>query len=151
MTGGDEGPLASALERGGMNEGRRMLARLVQTFGEKNVFVELQRHGICEQEARNQAAIALAREFHLPLLATNGVNMATEFEREILDVLTTIRHGCSLDDAGLLLQQNSNRHLRSAGEMAALFRDIPEAIAATGELQEQLLRIAMVIANFTGG
>jgi hypothetical protein len=44
-------------------------------------------------------------------------------------VLTGIRHGCSLDDAGLLLQQNGKRHLRSAEQMCALFRDLPEAIA----------------------
>ncbi len=138
LTGGDEGPLAAALERGGMAEGRKTVTRLLQTFGPKNVYVELQRHGICEQEARNQAAMALAREFHLPLLATNGVSMATEFEREILDVLTTIRHGCSLDGAGLLLQQNSKRHMRSGAQMCALFRDVPEAIAATGELSDRL-------------
>ncbi len=138
MTGGDEGPLAAALERGGRDEGRKTLTQLVQTFGPKNVYVELQRHGICEQEARNQAAIALAHEFHLPLLATNGVSMATEFEREILDVLTSIRHGCSLDDAGLLLLQNGKRHLRSAQTMCALFRDVPEAIANTGQLSDRL-------------
>jgi error-prone DNA polymerase len=82
--------------------------------------------------------MALAREFQLPLLATNGVNMATEFEREILDVLTTIRHGCSLDEAGLLLQQNGKRHMRSAAEMCRLFRDVPEAITATSELSDRL-------------
>ena len=138
LTGGDEGPLAAAFDRGGMDEGRKVLTQLTRTFGQKNVYVELQRHGICEQEARNQAAISLARELHLPLLATNGVGMATEFEREILDVLTSIRHGCSLDEAGLLLQQNSKRHLRSAQQMCALFRDVPEAIAATGNLSDRL-------------
>ncbi len=138
LTGGDEGPLAAALARGGMDKARRALAQLVQTFGADNVYVELQRHGIPEQEGRNQAAISLAREFHLPLLATNGVNTAIAFEREILDVLTTIRHGCSLDEAGLLLQPNSKRHIRSGREMAALFCDLPEAIAATGELSDRL-------------
>ncbi len=73
LTGGDEGSLAAALERGGMDEGRRILQSLVQTFGPKNVYVELQRHHIREQEARNDAAVALSREFHLPVLATNGV------------------------------------------------------------------------------
>ena len=138
MTGGEEGPLAAALEQGGIDEGRKVLTQLVQAFGPKNVYVELQRHGICEQEARNQAAVSLAREFHLPLLATNGVSMATEFEREILDVLTGIRHGCSLDDAGLLLQQNGKRHLRSAEDMCALFHNLPEAIASSGELSDRL-------------
>lgn len=138
ITGGDEGPLAAALTHGGMDEARRTLQRLAGAFGRGNVFVELQRHGIPEQEARNQAAIGLAREMGLPLLATNGVSMATAFEREVLDVLTTIRHGCSLDEAGLLLQRNSKRHMRTAAEMAALFRDVPEAIANTRELSDRL-------------
>ena len=138
LTGGEEGPFAAALQQGGMDGGREALTRLIQTFGPKNVYVELQRHGIREQEARNRAAISLARELRLPLLATNGVNMATAFEREILDLLTSIRHGCSLDDAGLLLQHNSKRHMRSAQEMCRLFLDIPEAIAATNELSDRL-------------
>ncbi len=138
LTGGDEGPLAAALERGGMSEGRRVLGKLVGSFGEGNVFAELQRHGCREGEARNQAVVALAREFSLPLLATNGVNMATDFEREILDVFTSIRHGCSLDEAGLLLQRNNLRHLRTAAEMTALFRDVPEAIGNTGMLSDRL-------------
>jgi hypothetical protein len=66
LTGGDEGPLAAALERGGMDKGRELLRSLIGTFGPKNVYVELQRHRIREQEARNEAAAVLSREFHLP-------------------------------------------------------------------------------------
>lgn len=138
LTGGDEGPLAAALERGGVIEGRKIITRLVDTFGQKNVYVELQRHGICEQEARNQAALSLANEFRLPILATNGVNCATEYEREVLDVMTSIRHGCTLDEAGLLLQSNGRRCMRTAKEMSCLFRDLPRAIYNTGELSDRL-------------
>jgi len=138
LTGGDEGPLAAALARGGMEEARRVLNCLVESFGKRNVYVELQRHRIREQEARNQAAFALAREFHLPLLATNGANMATSLEREILDVLTAIRHRTTLDEAGLLLQQNTNRHMQGVAEMKNLFRDLPFAVAETVELSSRL-------------
>ena len=138
LTGGEEGPLAAALACGGMDEARRTLSCLVEVFGAGSVYVELQRHGLREQEARNQAAVALARELRLPLLATNGVNMATAFEREVLDVLTAVRHGCSLDEAGLLLQPNDRRCLHPASEMRRLFRDLPEAVAATAELSDRL-------------
>ena len=138
LTGGDEGPLASALACAGIEAGRRTLQQMLSVFGPRNVYVELQRHGLREQEARNQACIALAREFHLPLLATNGVNMATESEREVLDVLMAIRHGRTLDDAGWLLQQNGKRYLKSGRDMTNLFRDLPEAIAETGELSDRL-------------
>jgi error-prone DNA polymerase len=138
LTGGDEGPLAAALARGGIDEGRRVLSRLIHIFGRQNVYIELQRHRIREQEARNQAAVTLASEMHLPLIATNGVSMATPLEREVLDVLSTIRHHTTLDKAGLLLQHNANRHLRSAKEMRKLFADQPQAIDETFHLSERL-------------
>jgi error-prone DNA polymerase len=138
LTGGDEGPLAAALSRGGMEEARRVLSCLVQTFGQRNVYVELQRHRIREQEARNQAAVELARELRVPLLATNGANMATPLEREVLDVLTAIRHRTTLDEAGLLLQQNANRHMLGVAEMKNLFCDVPSAVAETMELSSRL-------------
>jgi error-prone DNA polymerase len=46
---------------------------MVQTFGPKNVYVELQRHRNRQQEARNKAAVSIARSLGLHLLATNGV------------------------------------------------------------------------------
>src|SRR5580704_3216577 len=64
--------------------------------------------------------------------------MATSLEREILDVLTSIRHRTSLDEAGMLLQQNANRHMRGAAEMRNLFRDVPAAVAETVELSSRL-------------
>jgi error-prone DNA polymerase len=138
LTGGDEGPLAAALASGGYDAALREVEHLVRLFGARNVYVELQRHFDREQEHRNQAAVCIARTLHLPLLATNGVNYATPYEREVLDVLTTIRHHCTLESAGRLLAPNAERYLRSPREMLELFRDLPEAIANTRELSARL-------------
>ena len=83
LTSGADGPLATALQHGGMEEARQQIEQLISLFGRGNVYVELQRHFHREEETRNQAAIALARELHLPLLATNGVCYATPAERQI--------------------------------------------------------------------
>ena len=138
MTGGDEGPLWSALHRGGEPEGRRTVEELTRIFGRDNVYVELQRHGNRHKEACNQAALRIAESLRLPVVATNGVRYATPYEREVLDVFTGIRHGCSLDAAGRLLQQNSQRHVRSAAQMRRLFADIPEAIDNTLLVSQRL-------------
>lgn len=138
MTGGTEGVLAAALARGGEREGRIEVEKLTRIFGANNVYVELQRHGQREEEQRNQAALAIAESLHLPVLATNGVRYATQPEREILDLFTCIRNGRSLDNAGQLLAMNSQRHLRSAARMGALFCDLPEAIANTSLLSSRL-------------
>ncbi len=138
LTGGDEGPLAAALMRGGEEEGYHVVERLMRIFGPHNIYVELQRHGEREQEWRNQAALRIARALKLPVLATNGVRYARAYDREILDVFTAIRNHTQLDRAGRLLSFNSLRHLRSAEQMASLFRDIPGATENTIELSSRL-------------
>jgi error-prone DNA polymerase len=138
LTGGDEGPLAATLMRGGEEAGRETVERLVRIFGRKNVYVELQRHREREEEWRNQAAIRIARSLQLPLLATNGVRYATSYDREILDLFTAIRNHTELDRAGRLLCQNSARHLRPAREMTALFRDVSGAVENTIDLSSRL-------------
>jgi error-prone DNA polymerase len=111
---------------------------IVDLFGSRNVYVELQRHFNREEEARSQALIDFARRHHLPLLATNGVNHATPHSREALDVLTCVRHKVKIAEAGRLLSMNSERYLKSTQEMARLFADLPEAIANTKELSDRL-------------
>ena len=138
LTGGDEGPLAAALLRGGEETGRALVEQLVRIFGKEGVYVEIQRHQEREEEWRNQAAIRIARSLKLSLLATNGVRYARAYDREILDLFTAIRHRSDLDGAGRLLSLNDLRHLRSAQEMVRLFRDVPCATENTVELSGRL-------------
>jgi error-prone DNA polymerase len=138
LTGGDEGPLAAALMRGGEEAGREVVEKLVRIFGPRNVYVELQRHREREEEWRNQAAIRIAQSFKLPTLATNGVRYATKYDREILDLFTAIRNHTELDRAGRLLSINNQRHLRDTKKMAGLFRDVPGAVENTLELSLRL-------------
>ncbi len=122
LTGDERGPLAEALREGGYDAARDSVAKLIDIYGHENVYVELQRHFDREEEARNQVATAIARELKLPLLATNGVAYAVPERRQVLDVLTCIRHHTTLDDAGRLLAHNSERHVKSPEEMAATLR-----------------------------
>ncbi len=138
LTGGDEGPLAAALARGGEAAGRETVEQLTRIFGRENVYVELQRHREREEEWRNQAAIRIASALKLPVLATNGVRYATAYDREILDLFTAIRNHTELDRAGRLLAVNSERHMRRAREMTALFGDVRGATENTVELSSRL-------------
>ena len=138
LTGGEEGPLAHALSQGGIDAAIECVKQLCRWFGRENVYVELQRHLCREEEARNQAAIAIARKLKLPLLATNGVSYARPEQRELLDVFTCIRHHRVLANAGRLLSRNSERHFKTHEEMVSLFSDLPEAVAATEALSGRL-------------
>src|ERR1700677_4577815 len=138
LTGGDEGPVAAALEHGGESAAVKVTEKLVRVFGRQNVYVEVQRHDEREEEWRNQAAIRIAQRMRLPLLATNGVRYATAYDREILDVFTAIRHHTDLEQAGRPLTVNNQNPLRDAREMTGRFSDLPQAISHTVALSERL-------------
>jgi len=138
LTGGEEGPLAHALANGGIESGMKCVQQLCELFGKQNIYVELQRHFLREEEARNHAAIEIAEKLGLPLLATNGVRHAVPERREVLDVFTCIRHHRTLSTAGRLLARNSELHLKTPAQMAQLFSDLPEAIANTEVLSARL-------------
>ncbi|GAB5469792.1 MAG: error-prone DNA polymerase [Rhodospirillales bacterium] len=83
---------------------------------------------------RLTALATLGRAAGLPLLAHNDVMMHGPGRRALADVLTCIREGVSVDEAGWRLAANAERHLKSPAEMARLFADHPEALAATLEV-----------------
>ncbi len=112
--------------------------RLLEVFGRARVYVEIQRHLVRGEERVNRQLIDLAEYLRLPLLVTNGVQHATSLGREVLDVFTCIREHTHLDAAGTRLTINAERHLKSAAEMEALFRDRPEALSNTLRLAERL-------------
>jgi len=167
LTGDEEGPLRRALSASGPGSSsaaastpRRLsprkdaprtsslaaalidphvvLQRLVRTFGHKNVFVELQRRLLRGENRVLAQLAAIARTHHLPLLATNGVRHATPAGRQVMDLFTCLREHTHLDEAGLLLSRNAERHLKSGAEMAALFSALPDAITNTTRLAERL-------------
>jgi error-prone DNA polymerase len=138
LTGGDEGPLAFGLRTGGEEGARDQVRRLVELFGERNLYAELQRHHLPEEEVRNQAAVEIARGLKLPLLAANGVCHATPGDREMMDVLTCIRNKTTIADAGRLLPRNAERHVKHSRQMQRLFADYPEALVNTRELSARL-------------
>jgi len=73
----------------------------------------------------------VASAAHIKLLATNEVLYHDPARRPLQDVLTCIREKTTIDAVGRKLEANAERHLKSAQEMARLFRDIPDAIAET--------------------
>jgi error-prone DNA polymerase len=73
----------------------------------------------------------IARRAGVPLIATNDALYHVHERRELQDVVTCIREGVTLDEAGRLLEANAERHLKAPDEMTALFSAAPEAIAET--------------------
>ena len=74
----------------------------------------------------------------IPLLATCDALYAGPEDRPLHDVVTCIRKGVPLDEAGRLLRANAERHLKPAREMARLFRDCPQAVAGWRDVLERV-------------
>lgn len=74
---------------------------------------------------------AMARRVGIPLLATNDALYAEPANRPLHDVLTCLREGTTIMEAGRRLEANAERYLKPPDEMARLFRKVPEAIAET--------------------
>jgi error-prone DNA polymerase len=84
------------------------------------------------RDKRRLARLAdIARTADIPLLATNTPLYATPEQRPLHDIVTCIREGTTIADAGRRLEANAERHIKSASEMARLFRDHPQAIDET--------------------
>ncbi len=94
--------------------------------------------GYGAQDLKRIAALdAAGRAAGAPIVATNDVLYHGPERRPLQDVMTCIREKCSIAEAGLRLEANAERHLKSPDEMARLFKDWPEAVARTLEIAER--------------
>jgi error-prone DNA polymerase len=80
----------------------------------------------------------LAREARSPMVATNDVLYHDPRRRPLQDVLTCIREGCTITEAGFRLEANAERHLKTPTEMARLFERWPQAVERTVEITERI-------------
>jgi len=134
LAGGVMSPLSRMLVRG--EDPGDLSGRLGGIFGAGNFYIDLQRHLDAGEERLNRKLAALAGAARIPVVATNDVCHGGS-DRRLLDVLTCIRLKTTLEEAGRALWINSQRHLKSPAEMAALFRDLPGAVAASRAIAER--------------
>ena len=134
LTGGQDGFMHARVKCG---DGQRDVAWLNYVF-EKRLYVELQRHYLRSEEDVNQQLVGLAHKLHLPTFASNGAYYADKQDRELFDVFTCIKNHCTIYDAGKILSQNAERHLKSQDQMLRLFEEFPDAVARTREIADRI-------------
>jgi DNA polymerase-3 subunit alpha len=135
LTGGPGGPVNRLIEDGQPEAADFLLSALHAAFGDR-LYVELQRHGLPQERAAEPALIDLAYAKDLPLVATNDVHFGGSDMYEAHDALLCIADSTyvSQDDRRRLTREH---YFKSAEAMAALFADIPEAIANTIEIAKR--------------
>ena len=108
-----------------------------QVFGPDRFYLELQNHQLPEQAKVNAQLLPWAREFGLKLVATNDVHYVKREHSHAHDCLICIGTQSQLADEKRMRYAQDQFYLRSAEEMQALFREVPEAVRNTLEVAEQ--------------
>jgi len=135
LTGGPNGPLDVAFAGGQNALALTRCDELQRLFGDR-LYVELQRHGTAAERVTEPGLIDLAYARGLPLVATNGPFFATREDYEAHDALLCIAEGRLIAETDRR-QLTAEHRFKSRAEMAALFADLPEALAATVEIAER--------------
>ncbi|WP_227271996.1 error-prone DNA polymerase [Roseobacter weihaiensis] len=113
------------------------LSRLLQALpGMRHIGASFLYRG--DDRARINRLDALAHRHGLTIFATNDVLYHAPDRRPLQDVMTAIREGVTVPNAGFLLEPNAERHLKSSAEMCRLFAGWPHAIAATRALADRI-------------
>ncbi len=133
LSGAHEGDIGQALLSGNPAQAEE-LAHAYQGWFPGCFYLELQRTGQPFQEDYNHAAVDLARRLALPVVATNHAVFLQPADFDAHEVRVCIQDGRVLTDARRPRRYTTQQYLRSAEEMAELFRDIPEALANTVEI-----------------
>ena len=135
LSGGPGGPLDAAIGAGQSALAQARCEALQSLFGDR-LYIELQRHGMPAERLAEPALIELAYARGIPLVATNEPFFATRDDYEAHDALLCIAEGRLIAD-GDRRQFTPEHRFKTRAEMAALFADLPEALAATVEIAER--------------
>ena len=135
LTGGPSGPLDVAIAAGQNALAIARCEELQRRFGDR-LYIELQRHGMASERTVEPVLIELGYGRGIALVATNEPFFATREDYEAHDALLCIAEGKLIADAERR-QLTAEHRFKSRAEMAQLFADLPEAMAATVEIAER--------------
>ena len=114
-----------------------LAGRLQDIFGKENLFVELQDHGLPEQQKTNPALVEIARHIGAPLLATNDSHYTHREDHVAHDALLCVQTGALIADPKRFKFEGEEHYLKSAAEMRHLFAELPEACDNTLVIAER--------------
>ncbi|MBI3746232.1 MAG: DNA polymerase III subunit alpha [Chloroflexi bacterium] len=130
------GEVSRALEVDDWDLAKVLAGEYGEIFGKDRFFLELQDHGLPEQQRLNEQLLRLAPETGLPLVVTNDLHYVHRRQAPAHDVLLCVGTGNNLDTPGRMKFESDNFYLKSAAEMAALFPEQRGALLNTRRIAE---------------
>ena len=131
------GEVARNLARGLYEEGKKAALRYQEIFGRDNFFLELQDHGIPEQQLVNQQLLRMSQETGIGLVCTNDVHYTYADDAAAHDILLCIQTGKKVQDEDRMRYEGGQYFVKSPEEMAALFPYAPQALENTQKIADR--------------
>jgi len=131
MTSCLKGEVPAKIADGQLAQAKTALDEYRQIFAPGDFYIELQDHGVEMQRTVNRTLIELAREFQIPLAATNDVHYVERAHHAAHDVLICLQTQSMLADEKRMRYPSDQFYLRTPEEMHALFAELPEALNNT--------------------
>ena len=100
-------------------------------------YLELQYHGIEQQLKINEQLIAMSKELHIPLVATNDVHYIRKEDYTAHDILLCIQTGKTVEEEDRMRYPSDEFYLKSPEEMCSMFSNVPEALENTVKIAEE--------------
>ncbi|HSV87762.1 MAG TPA: DNA polymerase III subunit alpha [Bacteroidales bacterium] len=130
------GEVPQTLMERGVEQAGKVIGEFLDIFGE-DFYLELQRHGLADQEPVNQHLLELAVRYGVKVIATNDVHYINAEDARAHDILICLQTGKDLDDNNRM-KYSGQEYLKTGQEMAQLFSDIPEALENTREIVDKV-------------
>ena len=131
------GEVARFITRGMYEDAKKAALRYQDIFGKGNFFLELQDHGIPEQQNVNQQLLKMHRETGIDLVATNDVHYTLAEDAQPHDVLLCLQTGKKLADEDRMRYEGGQYYVKSPEEMERLFPYAPEALENTHKIAQR--------------
>ena len=131
------GEVAKNLTRGLYEEAKKAALRYQDIFGKGNFFLEMQDHGIPQQQTVNQQLLRMHQETGIDLVVTNDVHYTYDTDVEAHDILLCVQTGKRLQDEDRMRYEGGQYYVKSPEEMAKLFPYIPEALENTQKIADR--------------
>jgi DNA polymerase-3 subunit alpha len=131
------GEVPRYLEKGLYDTAKEVALKYQEIFGAGNYFLELQDHGISQQQTVNQQLLRIHEETGIPLVATNDVHYTYDTDVASHDILLCIQTGKKLQDEDRMRYEGGQYYVKSPEEMAALFPYAPEALENTQKIADR--------------
>ena len=128
------GEIPRAILQDNMERADALVREYLEIFGRENFFLEIQKHGLPEERKANAGLVELAKKYDVGLVATNDLHYVHREDSEFHDILLCIQMNKTFDDPDRMRFASDDYYLKSPEEMAALFLDLPEAIANTEKI-----------------